>query len=259
MNPFKYLLKIFGRLCPLTGISPMGKTNHKETCLYSEKFLLVVGGRETALVQMTTVPKLLGHAFTEVYCEMCVFGGKEGGRDRSWKICVKHKQHANVKRVGNCSLETFFNFPLVWMSFFSQWKTHRDWNSDFLSIEAMPTRIPRLANSYTLLSIVTNKRNSEYVRHLVYKVSLVRGQESLSSAWLSFGQRRGLSSSSPLPAGSWSHASLGHLLTTWKSWLVLCLAGVLSHISFKGHSASLTTWPPFLPLHSHSLTVYLHE
>lgn len=83
MNPFKYLLKIFGRLCPLTGISPMGKTNHKETCIYSEKFLLVVGGRETALVQMTTVPKLLGHAFTEVYCEMCVFGGKEGGRDRS--------------------------------------------------------------------------------------------------------------------------------------------------------------------------------
>lgn len=44
-----------------------GKTNCKETFLNSESSLLVVGGREATLVQMT-VPMLLGHAFAEVTC-----------------------------------------------------------------------------------------------------------------------------------------------------------------------------------------------
>lgn len=64
---FKYLLKIFEKFCPLTGINPMGKTNHKEIFLQSDSSLLAVGGREATLGQMTTVPMLWGHAFAEVY------------------------------------------------------------------------------------------------------------------------------------------------------------------------------------------------
>lgn len=60
---FKYLLKVFERLSPLTGINPMGNTNHKEI-----SSLIVMGGREATLGQMTTVPMLWGHAFAGLYC-----------------------------------------------------------------------------------------------------------------------------------------------------------------------------------------------
>lgn len=165
---------------------------------------------------------LWGHAFAEVY-----FGGwgvSKTDNEKHEPNKAEHQQQANVGRAASCSLDVHVNSNGLDVYFHSLWKIHRDWNSDFPFIEAMPGRIPRLANANTLLPIVTNKRNTENLWYFVYQVSEVSVLEPLTN---SLGWRKVVSSAS-LPAGSWSPASqLGcHLLTIWSpdcsSWPCWC-------------------------------------
>lgn len=143
---------------------------------------------------------------------------KDNGKHEPNK--AEHQQQANVGRAANCSLDIHVNSNGVYLYFHSLWKMHRDWNSDFPFIEGMPGRIPRLVHANTLLPIVTNKRNTEYLWYFVDQISEVSVLEPLTD---SLGWRKVL-----LKHLSHQGAeALGcHLLTIWppdcSSWPCWC-------------------------------------